>query len=307
MQRKISLDQQEGLTGWIDGLSQLRANSADTVTSLQALYDEVNRLSWQTTDEGVLRNLDVMRDRIRQSMLDSSNYLKDFTDAGRNAFSGLFQDIATGAKTPAEAVRSMVVSMLGSFAQLFASRAYTGLLGMLFDGALSSAGGMGGSAYGFTPLSSIAGSGALFGLGAGMKFASGGLISGPGTGTSDSILARVSNREFIVRADVVSQPGVLPMLEDLNSGRGMSRLSRFASGGLVAGSRMGGGVASAAGLSLSLSMPIYIQSSDSEQAQPSSTGAAQALADGLKQKMRAVVLGETRPGGIIYSFVKNGR
>ncbi|WP_272544512.1 phage tail length tape measure family protein [Burkholderia cepacia] len=307
VQRKISLDQQEGLTGWIDGLSQLRANSAETMTSLQALYDEVNRLSWQTTDEGVLRNLDVMRDRIRQSMLDSSNYLKDFTDAGRNAFSGLFQDIATGAKTPAEAVRSMVVSMLGSFAQLFANRAYTGLLGMLFDGALSSAGGMGGSAYGFTPLSSIAGSGALFGLGAGMKFASGGLISGPGTGTSDSILARVSNREFIVRADVVSQPGVLPMLEDLNSGRGMSRLSRFASGGLVAGSRMSGGVASAAGLSLSLSMPIYIQSSDSEQAQPSSTGAAQALADGLKQKMRAVVLGETRPGGIIYSFVKNGR
>ncbi|MEK7891239.1 phage tail length tape measure family protein [Burkholderia contaminans] len=307
VQRKISLDQQEGLTGWIDGLSQLRANSADTVTSLQALYDEVNRLSWQTTDEGVLRNLDVMRDRIRQSMLDSSNYLKDFTDAGRNAFSGLFQDIATGAKTPAEAVRSMVVSMLGSFAQLFANKAYTGLLGMLFDGALSSAGGMGGSAYGFTPLSSIAGSGALFGLGAGMKFAGGGLISGPGTGTSDSILARVSNREFIVRADVVSQPGVLPMLEDLNNGRGMSRLPKFASGGLVAGARAGAGFPSDAGLSLSLAMPIYIQSSDSEQAQPSSMGAAQALADGLKQKMRAVVLGETRPGGIIYSFMKNGR
>lgn len=307
VQRKISLDQQEGVTGWIDGLSQLRANSADTVASLQALYDEVNRLSWQTTDEGVLRNLDVMRDRIRQSMLDSSNYLKDFTDAGRNAFSGLFQDIANGTKTPAEAVRSMVVNMLGSFAQLFANKAYTGLIGMLFDGALSSAGGMGGSAYGFTPLSSIAGSGALFGLGAGMKFAGGGLISGPGTGTSDSILARVSNREFIVRADVVSQPGVLPMLEDLNSGRGMSRLSKFASGGLVTGSRASGGNASDAGLSVSLSMPVYVQSSDAEQAQPSSTGAAQALVDGLKQKVRAVVLGETRPGGIIYSFMKNGR
>lgn len=121
----------------------MRANSADTVASLQALYDEVNRLSWQTTDEGVLRSLDVMRDRIRQSMLDSSNYLKEFTDAGRSAFNGLFQDIAAGTKTPAEAVRSMVISMLGSFAQLFANKAYTGLMSMLFDGALSSAGGMG--------------------------------------------------------------------------------------------------------------------------------------------------------------------
>ena len=178
---------------------------------------------------------------------------------------------------------------------------------MLFDGALSIAGGMGGSAYGFTPLSSMAGSGALFGVGAGMKFAGGGLISGPGTGTSDSIVARVSNREFIVRADVVSQPGVLPMLEDLNSGRGMSRLSRFARGGLVGGGRTSGGDFSDVGLSLSLSTPIYIQSGDNEQSQQSTTGAAQALADGLKQKMRAVVLGETRPGGIIYSFMKNGR
>ncbi|AGR72103.1 prophage tail length tape measure family protein [Burkholderia pseudomallei MSHR303] len=307
VQRKISLDQQEGLTGWIDGLSQLRANSADTVASLQALYDEVNRLSWQTTDEGVLRSLDVMRDRIRQSMLDSSNYLKEFTDAGRSAFSGLFQDIAAGTKTPAEAVRSMVISMLGSFAQLFANKAYTGLMGMLFDGALSSAGGMGGSAYGFTALSSIAGSGALFGVGAGMKFAGGGLISGPGTGTSDSILARVSNREFIVRADVVSQPGVLPLLEDLNNGRGLSRLASFARGGLVSRWRAAGGDYSDVGLNLSVSAPVYVQSSDEEQSTQSSTSAAQALADGLKQKMRALVLGETRPGGIIYSFVKNGR
>jgi hypothetical protein len=43
----------------------------------------------------------------------------------------------------------------------------------------------------------------------------GGLIRGPGTGTSDSIPARLSKGEFVVPADVVHIPGVLPLLEKL--------------------------------------------------------------------------------------------
>lgn len=39
-------------------------------------------------------------------------------------------------------------------------------------------------------------------------FASGGKIKGPGTGTSDSILARVSNGEYIISKDVVDKMGV---------------------------------------------------------------------------------------------------
>lgn len=52
------------------------------------------------------------------------------------------------------------------------------------------------------------------------KHAAGGLISGPGTGTSDSILSRVSNGEFIVNAATVAQPGVLAALTALNNGTG---------------------------------------------------------------------------------------
>jgi hypothetical protein len=39
-------------------------------------------------------------------------------------------------------------------------------------------------------------------------FAAGGLVTGPGTGTSDSILARLSNGEFVMPADTVSRLGV---------------------------------------------------------------------------------------------------
>jgi len=49
----------------------------------------------------------------------------------------------------------------------------------------------------------------------GMGKKHGGLIRGPGTGTSDSIPARLSTGEFVMPADVVHIPGVLPLLEKL--------------------------------------------------------------------------------------------
>lgn len=58
--------------------------------------------------------------------------------------------------------------------------------------------------------------------------ATGGYIQGPGTGTSDSILARLSNGEFVVRADAVRRYGT-DYLHQLNS----MRLPKFAEGGLV--------------------------------------------------------------------------
>ena len=64
------------------------------------------------------------------------------------------------------------------------------------------------------------------------KKASGGLISGPGTGKSDSILAynnggliAVSNGEYIINADTVKNLGV-PMLDQIN---------KMAAGGLIGG------------------------------------------------------------------------
>lgn len=59
-------------------------------------------------------------------------------------------------------------------------------------------------------------------------FASGGLIRGPGTGTSDSILARLSNGEFVMRAAAVKHYG--PRLLELMNGL---KLPKFAAGGLV--------------------------------------------------------------------------
>jgi len=62
--------------------------------------------------------------------------------------------------------------------------------------------------------------------------ASGGLITGPGTGTSDSIWARLSNGEFVIREWAVRKIG-LPVLEHINRMGAPPDAQGFAFGGLV--------------------------------------------------------------------------
>lgn len=78
--------------------------------------------------------------------------------------------------------------------------------------------------------------------------ASGGYVAGPGSGTSDSIMARLSNGEFVMRAAAVSHFGAdfMASLNRLRNPFGYAmgglvtpRLPRFAEGGLVAASAGG--------------------------------------------------------------------
>ncbi|KAB0549814.1 tape measure protein [Pseudomonas argentinensis] len=59
-------------------------------------------------------------------------------------------------------------------------------------------------------------------------FATGGHVQGPGTGTSDSILARLSNGEYVMRAAAVKQYGTT-LLDRMNG----LHLPAFADGGMV--------------------------------------------------------------------------
>jgi hypothetical protein len=78
-------------------------------------------------------------------------------------------------------------------------------------------------------------------LGGIKKFAGGGLVSGPGTSTSDSIPARLSTGEYVVRAAAVRQVGVafLDSINGLSAGpRFKGGELAFAAGGLVPEVRM---------------------------------------------------------------------
>lgn len=131
-----------------------------------------------------------------------------------------------------------VVQSLQRIAAELVSSSITSFLGRLIPGAIGGAG--------RSP------SGTQLPLDSGVRAASGGLITGPGSGTSDSIPAYLSNREFVVNAEDTAPwlPFLLainrgefrslaPLLTSLSKGlrvpqlRSFSRVPRFADGGLV--------------------------------------------------------------------------
>ena len=114
-----------------------------------------------------------------------------------------------------------LASVLGKGIQGFGS--VLSSLGSMIGGLFSSGGG-----GGFGQLLSIGA--AIFRGG----FATGGYVSGPGTGTSDSIMALLSNGEYVVNAKATKM--ARPLLEAINAGK----LPKFATGGIV-----GGGITSA--------------------------------------------------------------
>lgn len=129
-------------------------------------------------------------------------------------------------------IRIQLQSAVAGFASGGIGQAFGNYLGGLFTGGTNPIG---------VP-SSFTGGG--FGSGAGLSgFADGGAVYGPGSATSDSILARLSNGEFVMNARAVRLFG-RDTFEALNRGfvPGTQRLPRFAEGGYV-----GGGVGGMAG------------------------------------------------------------
>lgn len=120
-------------------------------------------------------------------------------------FSGAITDWITGAKSFGDAMKSVLQQLI---AQLIQAALYATIV------AACTGGGGGFSARW---------KGAF-----GKAFASGGSVAGPGTGTSDSVPAMLSNGEYVLNAQAVDRLGV-PFLNGLNTGR----LRGFASGGLV--------------------------------------------------------------------------
>ena len=120
-------------------------------------------------------------------------------------FSGAITDWITGAKSFGDAMKSILQQLI---AQLIQAALYATIVA-------ACTGGGGGFAARWK--------GAF-----GKAFASGGSVAGPGTGTSDSVPAMLSNGEYVLNAQAVDRLGV-PFLNGLNTGR----LRGFASGGLV--------------------------------------------------------------------------
>ena len=193
---------------------------------------------------------------------------------------------ASASVAPAEGMKAGVSDMTSAIARgapatsSFAS-SLEQLIAKLFSG-----GGSGGSIFA--------------GLGSALGFADGGHVSGPGTGTSDSIPAALSDGEFVVNAKATAKHRGL--LEAVNSGK---RLPAFAGGGFVGMSNY----APSSTYSPSVSVNVSGGSRDATFAQQIADHVGNALAanarpDGFRRG-RGQQLSDLHRAGAL-AFAKNG-
>lgn len=176
-------------------------------------------------------------------------------------FSGAITDWITGAQSFGDAMKNILQQLI---AQLIQAAIYATIVA-------ACTGGGGGFAARWK--------GAF-----GNAFASGGAVAGPGTGTSDSVPAMLSNGEYVLNAQAVDRLGV-PFLNGLNTGR----LRGFASGGLVGSGGAYNHPASAASSSSSRSSSITLNVSALD-----ASSFADFLARGGMQVLKQATLDDNR-------------
>lgn len=154
-----------------------------------------------------------------------TRFLKGAFDFVHSTIKGFFSDLRSGlgeGKSFWEAFADAGVNALNKIADKLIDMALDQMINNVLRnlmGAFNFGGGFGGTSY--FPAAPSVGFHTLAG---------GGQVRGPGTATSDSIPAWLSDGEFVVRAAMVSQPGILPLLEAINNG---DIASRMAMGGLA--------------------------------------------------------------------------
>lgn len=167
-------------------------------------------------------------DRLREALSIQLKLKSSFGQAAVDSISNFFSTGIIGAKSFAQAIAAMAVSVVSSIAQIIAQIVALKIVGSivgLFAGGASSAGT--GSPVSTSPTR-------LPPMPPG--YARGGVLGGVGSSTGDMNLAAFSPGEFLTRAAIVAQPGALGFLRDFNRVGMMalrSPVRRYAEGGQI--------------------------------------------------------------------------
>lgn len=246
-------------------LKTINAQAAASAKALNADYDN-DQLKWQTSyntagstvdrmnmdneryqkdatsavyaDESMtyeerLAALDAINQKYedQKAKINTINSMQQYGNSLAKDFASGISDWITGAKSFGDVMRSVLESLIQKLIQ---AAMYALIIASVTGGSFK----------------------ANFLKAFGNGFATGGSVDGPGTGTSDSIPAMLSNGEYVLNAQAVDRLGV-PFLNGLNTGR----LRGFASGGLVgsgvvAGYKAERGSNGGQGQSVNLSMHV---------------------------------------------------
>lgn len=208
-EQQIQAQVQTGLITHFEGQQRLKDTYAQTVAEIEKQLPLLEKLAQMPGAQGeqARQMLEQMKLKIQELKATGNELENAFKQGLTQGIQSALIGLAEGTMSLGDAVKQLALTVINSMAQIAAQQ-----LAMQATSAIS---------------------GFFGGAGAAVTAATGGFISGPGTGTSDSIPARLSNGEFVVRAASVQKYGV-GFLHALNRGQ----LRKYATGGLVSAPSM---------------------------------------------------------------------
>lgn len=185
-------------------LTGLLGTELEKARTQQELLVAAKRAGVELTPD-MEREIELLAER-NAKLKEMQQIIAETRDTAREALSGFIKDMRDGTSAT-EALSNALNRISDKLIDMGANALVEAALGPLF--------GAGGATGGGGIIASLLG------------FAGGGKVSGPGTSTSDSIPARLSNGEYVVNADATRK--FQPLLEAINSGK----VPAFADGGPV--------------------------------------------------------------------------
>ncbi|MFH1845190.1 MAG: hypothetical protein ABIF77_18545, partial [bacterium] len=176
-----------GLLSQVEGEQQILAIEAERLAALQNLAAALEQAAWATGDPERIAQARGFSEAIRDlgfavegARVSFAAFGKTALDSGRDALTEFFDTGITGAKSLGDAFRNLALSIIADLKRMAAQLLATAIIKKI-AGVFSGGGQVGGAD----------------------KKATGGVLGGIGTGTSDSNLAWFSRGEYLVRAAVV--------------------------------------------------------------------------------------------------------
>lgn len=198
-----------GLLGEATGARQLLALDEARLPKLRELAAALSSIAKESGNPEFIEkarefslNIDQIGLSIRAAGDALATFRADFENAFQSGLSSFLGSAINQVHSLEDAFRQLASSIIADIQRISAQKLSGSITQLLFGGG-----------FGLTKSQKD-----LISITSGLNFATGGFVSGPGTGTSDSVPANLSNGEFVVRASVVDRPGVREALTNLNFG-----------------------------------------------------------------------------------------
>ena len=281
------LDQMRAL---YDPRQELANQQAEELAQLQGFYDQklMNEEEFQRRKKEIIDTY-----RNQQFQEDMEQYATGLNDLG-SAFGVLASSVEASAGKQSAAYKAMfAISKAFAIAEATVKLSQAVAQAMADTSALT-------PAQKFANMASVAAAGAnVISQITSVAFAKGGHVVGEGTGTSDSILARLSNNEFVMTSRTVDHYGV-GFLNALNQ----RKFPKFANGGHVGGSSpsyanmFNGGAGGETNNDVSITINID-SNGNTEMTAEQKTAQGKELANAIQANVLEVLKKQRRPGGLL--------